>query len=109
MDEKMSDAKESVTKESTTQRRRAPMIVSIAVAVVGVLAMLLVDHGPWNVPHLKTAMVNYGTTRAAAKAIGATVTPTTATAIETIIGARRRCVVDSLVTDSLASLIFSSI
>ena len=77
MDEKMSDAKESVTKESTTQRRRAPMIVSIAVAVFGVLAMLLVDHGPWNVPHLKTAMVNYGTTRAAAKAIGATVTPTT--------------------------------
>ena len=52
------------------------MIASIAVAVFGVLAMLLVDHGPWNMPHLKTAMVNYGNTAAAAKAVGAIVTPT---------------------------------
>lgn len=76
----MSDAKEATTeattKESATQRRRLPMMVSIAVAVFGVLAMLLVDHGPWSVPHLKTAMVNYGSTAASAKAAGATVTPT---------------------------------
>jgi hypothetical protein len=71
MDEPMSSAK-----ESTTQRRRAPMMASIAVAVLGVLAMLMVDHGPWNRPHLKTSMVNYGSTAAAAKAVGATVTPT---------------------------------
>lgn len=73
----MNDARESMTpQESMTQRRRAPMIASIAVAVLGVLAMLVVDHGPWSIPHLKTAMVNYGNTRAAAKAAGATVTPT---------------------------------
>jgi hypothetical protein len=71
MDGKMSDARESLT-----QRRRAPMIASIAVAIFGVLAMLLVDHGPWNRPHLKTAMVNYGNTHAAAKAAGAKITPT---------------------------------
>ncbi|SDT61528.1 SLC19 family protein [Bradyrhizobium canariense] len=57
-------------------RRRSPIIASMAVAVFGVLAMLLVDHGPWNKPHLQTAEVNYGTTSAAAKAVGATVTPT---------------------------------
>jgi len=67
----MNDAKESMT-----QRRRAPVIASIAVAVLGVLAMLVVDHGPWSIPHLKSAMVNYGNTHAAAKAAGATVTPT---------------------------------
>src|ERR1700760_1824619 len=63
-------------KVSPMQPRRGPMIASIAVAVFGVLAMLLVDHGPWSRPHLKTAMVNYGNTATAAKAVGATVTPT---------------------------------
>jgi len=67
----MNDAKESMT-----QRRRAPMVASVAVAVFGVLAMLVVDHGPWSIPHLKTAIMSYGNTRAAAKAAGATVTPT---------------------------------
>jgi hypothetical protein len=62
--------------KSTMRYRRAPMIASIAVAVFGVLAMLVVDHGPWNKPHLSTAMVNYGNTSAAAKAVGAAVTPT---------------------------------
>ncbi|HUO00273.1 MAG TPA: hypothetical protein VMU69_29050 [Bradyrhizobium sp.] len=71
MDEQMNDAK-----QSTTQRHRVPMLASIAVAVFGVLAMLVVDHGPWSVPHLKTAMVNYGNTHAAANAAGAAVTPT---------------------------------
>jgi hypothetical protein len=66
----------ALNRESTMQHRREPLIASIAVAILGVMAMLLVDHGPWNVPHLKTAMVNYGNTSAAAKAAGATVTPT---------------------------------
>ena len=73
MDEQMSNA---ANKVSTLQHRRGPMIASIAVAVFGVLAMLLVDSGPWSRPHLKTAMVNYGNTATAAKAVGATVTPT---------------------------------
>ena len=58
------------------QTIRSPMWVALAVAVFGILAILLVDHGPWNKPHLQTAQVNYGTTSAAANAVGATVTPT---------------------------------
>ena len=55
-----------------------PVAIAIAVAVFGVLAMLIVDHGPWSKPHLQTAeMVDYPTTSAAAKAAGATVAPTT--------------------------------
>jgi hypothetical protein len=59
-----------------TPRIHGPLLVAIAVAVFGIVAMLLVDHGPWNKPHLRTALVNYGTTRAAARAAGARVTPT---------------------------------
>jgi hypothetical protein len=57
-------------------RIHSPLAVAMAVAVFGILAMLLVDHGPWNKPHLRTALVNYGTTSAAARAAGAKVTPT---------------------------------
>jgi hypothetical protein len=56
---------------------RGPLVVAIAVAALGVLGMLLVDHGPWNKPHLQTAEVHYPSTKAAASAVGATVTPTT--------------------------------
>jgi hypothetical protein len=55
----------------------SPLVVAIAVAALGVLGMLLVDHGPWNKPHLRTAEVHYSSTKAAANAVGATVTPTT--------------------------------
>jgi hypothetical protein len=55
----------------------SPVVLALAVAVFGVLAMLIVDHGSWSKPHLQTAeMVDYPTTSAAAKAAGATVTPT---------------------------------
>jgi hypothetical protein len=55
----------------------SPVAVAMIVAVVGVLAMLLVDHGPWNRPQVQTAEVsNYKTTGEAARAVGATVTPT---------------------------------
>jgi hypothetical protein len=56
---------------------RSPLVIAMAVAAFGVLGMLLVDHGPWNKPHLQTAEVHYPSTKAAAKAVGATVTPTT--------------------------------
>ena len=59
------------------RRIHLPLAVAMAVAVFGILAMLLVDHGSWNKPHLRTALVNYGTTSAAAQAVGARVTPTT--------------------------------
>ena len=55
----------------------SPVAVAMIVAVVGVLGILLVDHGPWNRPQVQTADVaNYKTTGEAARAVGATVTPT---------------------------------
>lgn len=65
-----------MNREVATQTVRSPMWVALAVAVFGISGILLVDHGPWNKPHLQTAQVNYGTTSAAARAVGATVTPT---------------------------------
>ena len=54
-----------------------PVVFALAVAMFGMVAMLIVDHGPWSKPHLQTAeMVEYPTTSAAAKAADATVTPT---------------------------------
>ena len=60
-------------------RRRGlhPVMFATAVAIFGVLAMLLVDHGPWSHPAVQPAEVaNYHTTGAAAHAVGAQVTPT---------------------------------
>jgi hypothetical protein len=54
-----------------------PLAAVIVVAVLGVLGMLIVDHGPWNKPKVQTAaMANYTTTGEAARAVGATVMPT---------------------------------
>ncbi len=55
---------------------RSPLGVAVVVAVFSVSALLIVDHGPWNKPHLRTALINYGTTSAAAQAAGARVMPT---------------------------------
>jgi hypothetical protein len=50
----------------------------MAVAASGLLAMLIVDHGPWSRPQVQTAEVaSYKTTGDAAHAVGASVTPTT--------------------------------
>jgi len=54
-----------------------PAIFALAVAVLGVLAMLIVDHGPWTRPKLQTAEIaTYKTTGEAAHAVGADVRPT---------------------------------
>ena len=54
-----------------------PAVIAMAVAIFGVLAMLIVDHGPWSRPHVQTAEVaKHKTTGAAAGAAGAAVTPT---------------------------------
>ena len=59
-----------------TRRGGTPLLVAIAVAVLGVLGMLIVDHGPWNAPHVKTAAVaNSTTTGDAARDAGAVVVP----------------------------------
>jgi hypothetical protein len=57
--------------------RHGPLKGAIAVAVFGVLAMLVVDHGPWSRPQVQTAEVaTYRTTGEAARVAGASVTPT---------------------------------
>jgi hypothetical protein len=54
-----------------------PVMVAIAVAIFGALAMLVVDHGPWSRPDVQTAEVaNHQTTGQAARAAGAAVAPT---------------------------------
>lgn len=58
----------------------SPVVVAAVAAVVGLLAMLVVDHGPWSRPQMQTAeLANYKTTGEAARAVGATVTPTAPT------------------------------
>jgi hypothetical protein len=66
------------SKEGHTKRRGGtPLVAAIVVAVLGVLGMLIVDHGPWNKPRVHTgAVANYSTTGEAARAAGATVMPT---------------------------------
>jgi hypothetical protein len=61
---------------SHPHRRFWPLTVASAVAAVGLLSLLLVDHGPWNRPHAQSQGTTYATTAEAAHAAGATVTPT---------------------------------
>jgi hypothetical protein len=66
-----------MTADHPKRNPRPPIAIVLSVAVFGLLAMLIVDHGPWNKPVVKNAEVtNYATTGAAARAVGATVTPT---------------------------------
>jgi hypothetical protein len=51
-----------------------PVMVALAVAVLGALAMLIVDHGPWSRPNVPAADRN--TTGKSARAAGAVVAPT---------------------------------
>jgi len=55
----------------------APLKVAMAVAALGVLGILIVDHGPWNKLKVQPAfMASYSSTGEAARAAGATVMPT---------------------------------
>ena len=55
-----------------------PVWIALAVAAFGILAMLVVDHGPWAHPHLRTALLahHYRSTQEAERAAGADVEPT---------------------------------
>jgi hypothetical protein len=67
------------TNDKSPSRRipSPPAVAAIAVAVFGMLAMLIVDHAPWNRPQAQTAEVaTHKTTGEAAHAAGATVTTT---------------------------------
>jgi len=63
--------------KSAKRMQRRPVVIAIAVSILGVLAMLIVDHGPSTRPQIQTAEVaSHMTTGEAASAVGATVTPT---------------------------------
>jgi hypothetical protein len=59
-----------MNKNQPKRRGLHPVIFALAVAIFGVLAMLLVDHGPWSRPNVQAA------TGGAAHAAGAQVMPT---------------------------------
>ena len=61
----------------SSRRGGAPLKIAIAVAALGVLGILIVDHGPWNKLKVQPAfMASYNSTGEAARAAGATVMPT---------------------------------
>jgi hypothetical protein len=66
-----------LTKDHSSRRGGAPLKIAIAVAVLGVLGMLIVDHGPWSKPKVQPAFTaSYSSTGEAARAAGAKVMPT---------------------------------
>jgi hypothetical protein len=57
--------------------RRGGAPLKVAVAALGLLGMLIVDHGPWNKPKVQPAfMASYSSTGDAVRAVGAQVMPT---------------------------------
>lgn len=74
MDAQMAD---NLTEDRLSRSGGVPLKVAIAVAVLGVLGMLVVDHGPWSKPKVEHPVVaNYSNTGEAARAAGAKVIPT---------------------------------
>jgi hypothetical protein len=53
-----------------------PVMVALAVAILGALAMLIVDHGPWSRPAQTAEVADHNTTGKSARAAGAVVAPT---------------------------------
>ena len=60
-------------KRNSEKHPLIPAIWAMGVAVFGLLALLLFNHGPWNKPQLHNGT---NTTAASARAVGATVEPT---------------------------------
>jgi hypothetical protein len=55
-----------------------PATIAAAVAIIGFVSLLLVDHGPWNKASAGNAtMIEIGRTAGAAAAVGAVITDTT--------------------------------
>ncbi|OCK54243.1 hypothetical protein [Bradyrhizobium sp. LMTR 3] len=66
-----------LTEDQLIRSGGAPLKVAIGVAILGMLGMLIVDHGPWNKPKVQhPTIANYSTTGEAARAAGAQVMPT---------------------------------
>jgi hypothetical protein len=69
--------KERRMRKGLTSNRSFVPVVATGIAVFSLLALLLVNHGPWSRPVVKgPEVVPYSDTAAAAKAAGAKVTPT---------------------------------
>jgi hypothetical protein len=67
----------SAAENAPKRKMNTALAIAIAVAVGGVVALLLVHHGPWNRPVVASpAVVRNTDTAAAAKAAGAIITPT---------------------------------
>ena len=65
-----------LTEDRPSRSGGAPLKVAIAVAVLGLLGMLIVV-GPWNKPKMQPAfMTSYSSTGEAARAAGAKIMPT---------------------------------
>ena len=63
--------------DHTNHKGVRPAMVALAIAVFGILAMLLVDHGPWTRPHPQDArLAQHMTTGESARSAGAEVAPT---------------------------------
>jgi hypothetical protein len=68
----------ATTIETADGRRSVwPLVITIAVAVLGLCTMLIFDHGLWDRRVESPLVVRYESTADAAKGAGATVTPTT--------------------------------
>jgi len=66
-----------MTESHAKQTGVRPVWIALVIAILGVLAMLIVDHGPWSRARVQTAeLANHQTTGEAARSAGASVEPT---------------------------------
>ena len=66
-----------MTESHAKQAGVRPVWIAVAIAILGVLAMLIVDHGPWSRAHVQTVqLASHQTTGEAARSAGAAVEPT---------------------------------
>jgi len=66
-----------MTESHAKQVGARPVWIALAIAILGVLAMLIVDHGPWSRAHVQTAqLASHQTNGEAARSAGAAEEPT---------------------------------
>jgi hypothetical protein len=66
-----------MTESHAKQGGLRPVWIALVIAILGVLATLVVDHGPWSRAHVQTAeLASHQTTGEAARSAGAAVEPT---------------------------------
>ena len=76
-DDEESFNQRTINQKHSQRHGGTPLVIACAVAAFGLLALLIIDLGPWNKPKMQpTATATYSTTGKAARAAGATITPT---------------------------------